>query len=109
MQSEDGRVGLKNGFEVFFRRFGAGERTPLLILRGGPGPGHVYLEPLARLGEERQVVFYDQLGCGQSDHPDTPELWTIDYFVGEIDEAMLDTRRHENPHFRLPAIQGQAL
>ncbi len=56
------------------------------MLHGGPGLPHDYLEPLADLaGDERAVVFYDQLGCGRSDHPDDDGLWTIETFVDEID------------------------
>ncbi|MCG8692645.1 MAG: hypothetical protein MI806_15690, partial [Minwuiales bacterium] len=36
--------------------------TPLLTLHGGPGASHDYLEPLAALGDDRPVVFFDQLG-----------------------------------------------
>jgi proline-specific peptidase len=37
------------------------------------------------LGDERPVVFYDQLGCGKSDIPDDTSLWRIDRFVEEVD------------------------
>ena len=42
---------------------------------------HDYLEPLAALGEDRPVIFYDQLGCGKSDKPDAKLLWTIERFA----------------------------
>lgn len=62
--------------------------TPLLTLHGGPGGAHYCLEPLAGLAETgRSVIFYDQLGCGRSDRPDDPSLWTVDYFLHEIDEV----------------------
>jgi len=32
------------------------------------------------------VVVDDQLGCGRSDKPDNPSLWTLDYFTAEIDQ-----------------------
>lgn len=67
---------------------GEGGPTPLVLLHGGPGAGHDYLEPLAALAERtgRPCVFYDQLGCGRSDHlPDAPgELWTVDLFRREL-------------------------
>lgn len=61
------------------------KKPPVLILHGGPGAGHDYLEPLEALSKSgRQVIFYDQLGCGNSDHPHNPALWTIDLFVEEL-------------------------
>jgi proline iminopeptidase len=57
---------------------------PLLCLHGGPGMAHDYLDTLAALSDERAVVFYDQLGCGASDRPDDPSLWTIDRSVAEV-------------------------
>jgi len=33
------------------------------------------------------VIFYDQLGCGRSDKPDIPALWTIERFADEVDEV----------------------
>lgn len=66
---------------------GAGlERTPLLILHGGPGVPHDYLENLEALASpEQRVIFYDQLGCGRSDQPDDPRRWQLPRFVAEID------------------------
>ena len=58
--------------------------TPLLCLHGGPGMAHDYLEPLAGLAAGRPVIFYDQLGCGRSDRPADPALWTVDRFVDEL-------------------------
>ena len=60
-------------------------RLPLLVLHGGPGFPHDYLEDLAGLADHgRTVVFYDQIGCGKSDHPDDAALWTMATFVEEV-------------------------
>ena len=60
-------------------------KLPLLCLHGGPGTPHDYLEPLEEMaGTGRRVIFYDQLGCGNSDHPHDPSLWTVDLFVEEL-------------------------
>jgi proline-specific peptidase len=32
----------------------------------------------------RRAIFYDQLGCGKSDLPDDPSLWTVELFVEEV-------------------------
>jgi len=60
---------------------------PALVLHGGPGASYDYLEPLAALSDERPVVFYDQLGCGDSDQPDDISLWTIERFVDELHQV----------------------
>lgn len=60
-------------------------KLPLLCLHGGPGVGHDYLESLAALAQRgRRVIFYDQLGCGNSDQPDDSALWTVPLFVEEL-------------------------
>ena len=70
---------------VWYKIVGGGPGVPLLLLHGGPGAGHDYLEPLEALRDDRPVVFYDQLGCGKSDIPDDTSLWMIDRFVREVD------------------------
>ena len=35
-------------------------------------------------GQGRRVVFYDQLGGGDSDRPDDPSLWTVETFLDEL-------------------------
>lgn len=76
------------GFNVWYRIVGEREdsgKLPLLCLHGGPGVGHDYLEPLEAMGATgRRVIFYDQLGCGRSDHPHDPSMWTVELFVGEL-------------------------
>jgi proline-specific peptidase len=78
-----------HGFRTWYRIVGDDEdagKLPLLCLHGGPGMAHDYLEPLEAVAETgRRVVFYDQLGCGNSDHPHDPSLWKMDLFVQEVD------------------------
>jgi proline iminopeptidase len=73
------------GGKVWWRRVGGGARTPLLLLHGGPGAGHDYLNSMAALAEDRAVIFYDQLGCGRSDAPNDDSLYTIPRSVAELD------------------------
>ena len=83
MKAEEGKIKV-DGCDVWYRRVGSGG-VPLLILHGGPGAGHDYLEPLEALADERELIFYDQLGCGKSDMPDDTSLWTIERSVREVD------------------------
>ena len=80
--AEEGFIEVPGG-RVWDRSVGAGG-TPLLGLHGGPGFTQYYLEPLEALADRRQVIFYDQLGCGRSDRPDDVSLWTVDRFVEEL-------------------------
>ncbi|KAF5072911.1 Proline iminopeptidase [anaerobic digester metagenome] len=85
--TREGYVDVAGG-RVWFRIVGAESAgTPLLVLHGGPGMTHDYLEPLEALADERPVVFYDQLGCGNSDTPDDPALWTVERYVAEVGEV----------------------
>lgn len=81
--AREGRIAAPGG-NVVWRRFGDGPKTPLLVVHGGPGAPSDYLEPLAALGNERSVYFWDQLGCGRSDRPTDPALWAIPRFVEEM-------------------------
>lgn len=57
---------------------------PLLVVHGGPGLPHQYLDSLQRLAGEREVIYWDQLGCGNSERPNDPALWTIERSVAEM-------------------------
>lgn len=73
------------GGKVWYRIVGADKPgIPLLALHGGPGMPSNYMSPLKELADERPVIFYDQLGCGRSDHPNDTTLWTIPRFVEEL-------------------------
>jgi len=62
--------------------------VPLVILHGGPGAGHDYVEPIADLAQRagRPCILYDQLGCGRSEHlPNaSSEFWTVELFKREL-------------------------
>ena len=66
---------------------------PLVILHGGPGACHEYLLPHTDLVQpNRPLIFYDQIGNGQSTHlPDKAgdeSFWTVDLFVKELDNLL---------------------
>jgi len=83
LQPREGHVDVTGG-RIWYRIVGSGTRTPLLLLHGGPGVPSYYLNPLAKLADERPVIFYDQLGAGRSDRPTQTELWTVERFVDEL-------------------------
>ena len=76
-------------FRVRTEKSGDNARLKMLLLHGGPGLNHEYLEPLDEwlpgLGVE--YYQYDQLGSYGSDQPDAPELWTIERFTDEVEQV----------------------
>ncbi|WP_019695496.1 alpha/beta fold hydrolase, partial [Mycobacterium avium] len=76
------------GGQVWFQRTGGGAGLPLLVIHGGPGLPHDYLRSLRRLATDREVIFWDQLGCGNSKCPPNPGLWTMERSVAEVDAVV---------------------
>jgi proline iminopeptidase len=76
-------------YQVWVKRVGNNPDLKLLLLHGGPGSTHEYLEAcdsyLPAAGVE--YYYYDQLGSGFSDQPDEPSLWEVDRFVDEVEQV----------------------
>ena len=79
----------KGVFRVWTKRVGNNPRIKVLLLHGGPGATHEYLEafdsyfPAAGI----EYYYYDQLGSFYSDQPDDPDLWDIPRFVDEVEQV----------------------
>jgi proline-specific peptidase len=93
IREQEGFVSI-DGYRVWYRSIGGGsnhEGFPLLILHGGPGAPHDYLENLEILASDtRRVIFYDQLGCGRSDQPDDPALCQVSRFADEVEIVRME-------------------
>ena len=96
VHTEEGYAEVRGG-RTWYSVVGEGTAVPLVTVHGGPGGTHDYLEPLAALADERQVVFYDQLGAGKSDAPEDISLWTNDRMVEELGQV-LDTLGYSRVH-----------
>jgi proline-specific peptidase len=76
------------GYHTWYRIVGGRDepgKLPLLCLHGGPGAAWDYFEPLQAITSTgRQVVFYDQLGGGNSDVPCDPSIYTMELYIEEI-------------------------
>src|SRR5580698_5622328 len=79
----------KGRHRVWTKRTGNNPELKVLLLHGGPGCTHEYLEAcdsyLPAAGVE--YYYYDQLGSGRSDQPDLPSLWDLDRFVDEVEQV----------------------
>lgn len=87
MAQLEGTIAVPGG-NVWFKRVGGGAGRPLLAVHGGPGLPHNYIRSLERLADEREVIFWDQLGCGNSERPSNPALWTMPRAVAEMDAVV---------------------
>jgi proline iminopeptidase len=83
LREGEGFVAVPGG-RIWYRVVGHGPKTPLLVIHGCCGVGSYYLTPLAALGDDRPVVFYDQIDNGRSDHPGDTTLWRMPHFIDEI-------------------------
>ncbi|CAN5675157.1 proline iminopeptidase-family hydrolase [soil metagenome] len=81
--NEEGHVNVIGG-KVYYKMLGGGPGTPLIVVHGGPGVPHQYLQSLEELANDRPIIFYDQLGCGNSDRPQGDQLWIPRRFAREI-------------------------
>ena len=84
-------VAVRQGrYKVWTKKMGSGP-IKVLLLHGGPGFTHQYLEAmesfLPKAGIE--MYYYDQLGCGNSDRPKDLSLWTRDQYREEVEEVRL--------------------
>ena len=74
---------------VWVKRTGNHPDLRVLLLHGGPGSTHEYLEACDSFlpGAGIEYYYYDQLGSGFSDQPDDPSLWELDRFVDEVEQV----------------------
>lgn len=81
-------IPISGGFHVWTRKVGESP-VKMLLLHGGPGFNHEYMECfeqyLPPAGVE--IYFYDQLGSYFSDQPDDPALWVDSRFLEEVEEV----------------------
>ncbi|MDR1018033.1 MAG: proline iminopeptidase-family hydrolase [Lachnospiraceae bacterium] len=90
MTIKEGYMPFKE-FKTYYRIVGEeylGKKPPLLLLHGGPGSTHNYFEVMDELADkdERALIMYDQIGCGNSFVPNRPDLWNKETWAEELIE-----------------------
>ena len=75
-------------YKVWTKKLGSGP-IKVLLLHGGPGFSHEYLEAMESFLPQAgiEMYYYDQLGCNNSDQPDDSALWTLPRYVEEVEEV----------------------
>jgi proline iminopeptidase len=79
----------KGNFKVWTKRIGNNPKIKLLLLNGGPGATHEYFECFENFlpAEGIEIIYYDQLGCGNSDNPNDVALWDLARYVEEVEQV----------------------
>jgi proline iminopeptidase len=72
-----------NGMRLWYISEGAGD--PLLVVSGGPGVAHYLYPYFSKLSNKRLVIYLDSYGCGNSERALSPDLYTFQRHVDEID------------------------
>jgi proline iminopeptidase len=79
----------KGIFSVWTKQFGNNPRIKVLLLHGGPGATHEYMECMESFlpKENIEFIYYDQLGSAYSDQPKDTSLWNLERFVEEVEQV----------------------
>ncbi len=79
----------KGKFKVWTKTIGNNPTMKILLLNGGPGATHEYFESFESFlpAEGIEIIYYDQLGCGNSDNPKDTTLWDLPRFVEEVEQV----------------------
>ncbi|MCG2611433.1 proline iminopeptidase-family hydrolase [Flavobacterium sp. SM15] len=79
----------KGKFNVWTKRIGNNPKIKLLLLNGGPGCTHEYFECFESFlpAESIEFIYYDQLGCGNSNNPNDVSMWDLPRYVEEVEQV----------------------
>ncbi len=101
----------KGKFNVWTKRFGNNPKIKLLLLNGGPGATHEYFECFENFfpAEGIEFIYYDQLGCGNSDNTKDTSLWDLPRFVEEVEQVRLALNLDKNNFYLLGHSWGGIL
>jgi proline iminopeptidase len=79
----------KGKFNVWTKRIGNNPKIKVLLLNGGPGGTHECFEGFESFfpKEGIEFIYYDQLGCGNSDNPKDTSLYDLTRFVEEVEQV----------------------
>ena len=79
----------KGQFKVWTKQVGNNPTIKVLLLNGGPGATHEYFECFENFlpQEGIEFIYYDQLGCGNSDNPQDTAMWSLPRYVEEVEQV----------------------
>jgi proline iminopeptidase len=76
-------------FTIWTKRIGNNPTMKLLLLNGGPGATHEYFECFENFmpAEGIEIIYYDQLACGNSQDPKDTSLFNLARYVDEVEQV----------------------
>jgi proline iminopeptidase len=79
----------KGKFNVWTKRIGNNPKIKVLLLTGGPGLSHEYVECFESFfpKEAIEFIYYDQLETGVSDHPKDTSIFNIEESIDELEQV----------------------
>ena len=87
MKIREGYMPFKEG-QTYYRITGENneKKAPVIFLHGGPGSTHNYFEVMDELAEkdDRMLIMYDQIGCGNSYIEGHPEYFNAETWIEEL-------------------------
>jgi proline iminopeptidase len=79
----------KGKFNIWTKTIGNNPKIKVLLLNGGPGGTHECFEAFENFfpAQGIEFIYYDQLGCGNSDNPKDTIMWDLPRFVEEVEQV----------------------
>ena len=101
----------KGKFNVWTKTIGYNPAKKVLLLNGGPGATHEYFECMESFlpAGGIEFIYYDQLGCGNSDNPKDTSLWDLSRYVEEVEQIRTALNLDKNNFFLLGHSWGGIL
>ncbi len=98
-------------FSIWTKRIGNNPKVKILLLNGGPGGTHEYFQCFENFlpQEGIEFIYYDQLGCGNSDNPDDTAYWDLARFVEEVEQVRKALKLDKNNFYLLGHSWGGIL
>lgn len=91
LEPKEGYIQVKGGM-IWYRVFGEGNGTPIMMLHGGPGSTSRSFYQFQEIGNDRPIIIFDQLGSGRSDYHEDTTLLTVDNFVEQVEAVRKELR-----------------
>lgn len=84
LQPRQGYFNMPDG-KIWYEIYDSGNKTPLLLIHGGPGGHSCRMSSIKQLSDDRPIILYDQLGSGRSEMTTDTTLWQLHHFVKDLD------------------------